>query len=203
MKRISVTMKLFFWEKFHCDLKGLKTCRFKSLRFDFCVINFDTMKFILIAKVLKILVPSHFWQKRKGTQVSYQYLRSNMVETEGIEASLRSFASQTFRILCRLRLCLTANRRNIDGGVRSPLAICKTNKKLQTFSFAVFLLVETEGIEPPTSRMWTVRSDQLSYASVYHHINTPLKANGPSDRIRTCGLMVPNHARYQLRYTRI
>ena len=26
---------------------------------------------------------------------------------------------------------------------------------------------------------------------------------GPSDRIRTCGLMVPNHPRYQLRYTRI
>ena len=25
---------------------------------------------------------------------------------------------------------------------------------------------------------------------------------GPSDRVRTCGLMVPNHARYQLRYTR-
>ena len=154
--------------------------------------------------MLKILVPSHFWQKRKGTQVSYQYLRSNMVETEGIEASLRSVASQTFRFFCRLRLRLTANRRNIDGGVRSPLAICKTNKRLQTFSFAVFLLVETEGIEPPTSRMWTVRSDQLSYASVYLiHINTSLKANGPSDRIRTCGLMVPNHARYQLRYTRI
>ena len=34
--------------------------RFKSLRFDFCVFNFDTMKFILIAKVLKILAPSHF-----------------------------------------------------------------------------------------------------------------------------------------------
>ena len=26
---------------------------------------------------------------------------------------------------------------------------------------------------------------------------------GPSDRIRTCGIVVPNHARYQLRYTRI
>jgi hypothetical protein len=26
---------------------------------------------------------------------------------------------------------------------------------------------------------------------------------GPSDRVRTCGLMVPNHPRYQLRYTRI
>ncbi len=25
---------------------------------------------------------------------------------------------------------------------------------------------------------------------------------GPSDRDRTCGLMVPNHARYQLRHTR-
>ena len=62
-KLIFVTMKLFFWEKFHCDLKGWKTGRFKSLRFDFCVFNFDTMKFILSAKVLKILVPSHFWQK--------------------------------------------------------------------------------------------------------------------------------------------
>ena len=64
-KLIFVTMKLFFWEKFHCDLKGWKTGRFKSLRFDFCVFNFDTMKFILSAKVLKILVPSHFWQKEK------------------------------------------------------------------------------------------------------------------------------------------
>ena len=26
---------------------------------------------------------------------------------------------------------------------------------------------------------------------------------GPSDRVRTCGLMVPTHPRYQLRYTRI
>ena len=26
---------------------------------------------------------------------------------------------------------------------------------------------------------------------------------GPSDRVRTCGLMVPNHARYQLRHTRM
>ena len=26
---------------------------------------------------------------------------------------------------------------------------------------------------------------------------------GPSDRIRTCGLVVPNHARYQLRNTRM
>ena len=32
---------------------------------------------------------------------------------------------------------------------------------------------------------------------------TGLPLPGPSDRVRTCGLMVPNHPRYQLRYTRI
>ena len=44
-----------------------------------------------------------------------------------------------------------------------------------------------------------MRSDQLSYASVKRGTD---RSRGPSDRIRTCGLMVPNHARYQLRYTR-
>ena len=27
--------------------------------------------------------------------------------------------------------------------------------------------------------------------------------DGPSDRIRTCGILLPKQARYQLRYTRI
>ena len=27
--------------------------------------------------------------------------------------------------------------------------------------------------------------------------------DGPSDRIRTCGILLPNHAFYQLNYTRI
>ena len=27
--------------------------------------------------------------------------------------------------------------------------------------------------------------------------------NGPSDRIRTCGILLPKQARYQLRYTRL
>ena len=30
-----------------------------------------------------------------------------------------------------------------------------------------------------------------------------LKKGGPSDRIRTCGILLPKQARYQLRYTRI
>ena len=29
------------------------------------------------------------------------------------------------------------------------------------------------------------------------------RKGGPSDRIRTCGILLPNQARYQLRYTRI
>ena len=32
------------------------------------------------------------------------------------------------------------------------------------------------------------------------HMNT---LTGPSDRIRTCGILLPKQARYQLRYTRI
>ena len=40
-------------------------------------------------------------------------------------------------------------------------------------------------------------------------IENPLKSydfsgfSGPSDRIRTCGILLPKQARYQLRYTRI
>ena len=39
---------------------GAKVGGGESLNFDLGVFNFDTMKFILFAKVLKILVPSHF-----------------------------------------------------------------------------------------------------------------------------------------------
>ena len=65
MKLISVTMKLFFWEKFHCGLRESKQGGFESLNFDFCVLSFDTNKWISFAKVLKSLIPSHFWQKEK------------------------------------------------------------------------------------------------------------------------------------------
>ena len=40
--------------------------------------------------------------------------------------------------------------------------------------------------------------------SSVHNIKSVMNTRyGPSDRVRTCGLMVPNHPRYQLRYTRI
>ena len=40
----------------------------------------------------------------------------------------------------------------------------------------------------------------VHYRILRSHKDTP---HGPSDRIRTCGIVVPNHARYQLRYTRV
>ena len=40
--------------------------------------------------------------------------------------------------------------------------------------------------------------------SSVHNIKSVMNTRyGPSDRVRTCGLMVPNHPRYQLRHTRI
>ena len=40
--------------------------------------------------------------------------------------------------------------------------------------------------------------------SSVHNIKSVMNTRyGPSDRDRTCGLMVPNHPRYQLRYTRL
>ncbi len=40
--------------------------------------------------------------------------------------------------------------------------------------------------------------------SSVHNIKSVMNTRyGPSDRVRTCGLMVPNHPRYQLRYTRM
>ena len=109
MKLISVTMKLFFWEKFHCDLKGWKTCKFKSLRFDFCVINFDTMKFILIAKVLKILVPSHFWQKKKRNASIVSILAFQYGGGEGSWTPVRKHFNRIF-----------SGRRRLLAGSCSP-----------------------------------------------------------------------------------
>ena len=59
--------------------------RFKSLRFDFYVFNFDTMKVILFGKSAEKPYGKLLLTKRNGTQVSYQYLRSNMVEVGGVE----------------------------------------------------------------------------------------------------------------------
>ena len=77
MKLISVTMKLFFWEKFHFDFDVAKTCRFESLNFHFYMFNFDTMKRISFAKARKSLAPSHFWKKKRNERIvsilSFQY----------------------------------------------------------------------------------------------------------------------------------
>ena len=47
------------------------------------------------------------------------------------------------------------------------------------------------------------RECALTFAKKSEQAIQSLLQRGPSDRGRTCGLMVPNHPRYQLRYTRI
>ena len=59
--------------------------RFKSLRFDFYVFNFDTMKVILFGKSAEKPYGKLLLTKRNGTQVSYQYLRSYVVGVAGFE----------------------------------------------------------------------------------------------------------------------
>ena len=57
--------------------------------------------------------------------------------------------------------------------------------------------------------MQRARAESLGVSAQYNDnavdtiVSNCVTSYGPSDRIRTCGLMVPNHPRYQLRYTRI
>ena len=88
MKLISVTMKLFFWEKFHCDLRVWKMGGLESLNFDFGVINFDTMKLIFSAIVSQILMPQGFLyieKERKLQYLWYHNFRSYVVRVAGLE----------------------------------------------------------------------------------------------------------------------
>ena len=63
--------------------------RFKSLRFDFYVFNFDTMKVILFGKSAEKPYGKLLLTKRNGTQVSYQYLRSNMKIPANFDTKIR------------------------------------------------------------------------------------------------------------------
>ena len=45
--------------------------RFKSLNFDFCVVNFDTMKLIFSAKVSEILILQGFSDIEKERKLQY------------------------------------------------------------------------------------------------------------------------------------
>ena len=73
MKLISFTMKLFFWEKFHCDLMAIKMGRFESLNFDFGVVNFDTMKLIFYAIMSEALIPQGFLDIEKERKLQYHW----------------------------------------------------------------------------------------------------------------------------------
>ena len=62
---------------------GAKLQRFESLNFDFCVVNFDTMKLIFYNIVAQTLIPQGFSgieKERKLQYFWYHNFRSYMVE---------------------------------------------------------------------------------------------------------------------------
>ena len=65
--------------------------RFKSLRFDFYVFNFDTMKVILFGKSAEKPYGKLLLTKRNGTQVSYQYLRSDLATVDNCNTVSNGF----------------------------------------------------------------------------------------------------------------
>ena len=81
-----------------------------------------------------------------------------LVDPKRIEASLRSLASQAYRILCRLRLCHRQTAATSTKEFAPLFKFCVNKKKTANFSLAVFLLVDPKRIELSTLRMRTVRS---------------------------------------------
>ena len=81
MKLIYLTMKLFFYEMFHCDLRVIKIGGFESLNFDFWRFNFDTKKLISFAKVAKSLIQAAFAKKKRNASIvsilAFQYGADN------------------------------------------------------------------------------------------------------------------------------
>ena len=80
-------MKLFFREKFHCNLSEQKTGGLESSNFDFCVVNFDTMKLIFYAIMSKTIIPQSFLdieKERKLQYLWYHNFRSYVVEARGV-----------------------------------------------------------------------------------------------------------------------
>ena len=76
--------------------------RFESFNFDFCVVNFDTMKLIFSAKVLETLMPQGFSDKKKERKLQYLWyhnFRSYMVEATGcgcpVDTSVHSTEAPT------------------------------------------------------------------------------------------------------------
>ena len=122
-------------------------------------------------------------------------------------------------------------RRKRDSNPRDAFTPCRFSRPIPSAGLgyssilSIFSLVAEEGLEPPTSRVWTVRSSQLSYSAIYCYLlifnwwrlggSNPwppaCKAgalpaelsphgyliNGREDRIRTCDPLVPNQVLYQ------
>ena len=63
---------------------------FKSLRFDFCVINFDTMKLIFSAKVSETLMTQGFRDIEKERNI-----KADMLRVRSTDANLKQVISNS------------------------------------------------------------------------------------------------------------
>ena len=67
-------------------------------------------------------------------------------------------------------------RRKRDSNPRDALTPCRFSRPIPSARLgyssilSIFSLVAEEGLEPPTSRVWTVRSSQLSYSAIYCYL---------------------------------
>ena len=126
----------------------IKMGRFESPNFDFCVINFDTMKLIFCVKTAEPHIPRGFWSIEKERKLQYQWyhnFRSYVVEMAGVgplclsTRSAAAFYAQLMKI----------------GSF--PYATCAAGfdtrhhfdqKKKRGRVRPLFLLVEMAGVEP-------------------------------------------------------
>ena len=67
-------------------------------------------------------------------------------------------------------------RRKRDSNPRDAFTPCRFSRPIPSAGLgyssilSIFSLVAEEGLEPPTSRVWTVRSSQLSYSAIYCYL---------------------------------
>ena len=88
MKLFSVTMKLFFWEKFHCEFVQCCKGSIHPLKESKWVTDKGTMKLFFCVAQQKSLVLQAFLIKRKERKLQYRWyhnFRSYLVEARGIE----------------------------------------------------------------------------------------------------------------------
>ena len=192
MKLISLIMKLFFWEKFHCDLYVQKIGGLESLNFDLWAVNFDTMKLIFCVKIAEPRIPQWFFGIEKERKLQYHGIITIVL----IWSEWRDSNSRHPRLRRLLRCPKSSFARSvaddfdryaISYSLNLPLAAVVFDAQSRQAPY-VFRMSEVQVFITKIKRAIPKR-----YYSFY----------GRSEETRTPGILLPKQARYQLRYTPI